>query len=270
MPAFFWKAILQMLQLRTKQNFRPTVFRILPMMFVLAWAAGTRAQTPAPGKPPLASSNINSSQSRTSPQSTATAQAGTTPKLNEQQPVAELAKPVVPALQQSGKPAVSPQIDLASYYEQEAQRIAEKNQQLKELYNDGLIARVELEASDKSLVEAKAKVEEIRRQVAAAVSSPVAYPVPGSNGTTWTTGNQKIDDLIRNHGKFYGVDPYLIYCVISQESSFKSGVVSPKGAQGLMQLMPATAARYGVVNSFDPAQSINGRHALPERSVGAL
>lgn len=149
-------------------------------------------------------------------------------------------------------------MDLASYYEQEAQRIAEQNRQLKELYNDGLIARVELEASDKSLVEAKAKVEEIHRQMAPVASSSVAYPAPGSNPTSWTTGSQKIDDLIRDQGKLYSVDPYLIYCVMSQESSFKSGVVSPKGAQGLMQLMPATAARYGVVNPFDPAQSIKG------------
>jgi soluble lytic murein transglycosylase-like protein len=43
-----------------------------------------------------------------------------------------------------------------------------------------------------------------------------------------------------------------------QESSFKSRAISPKGARGLMQLMPLTAARFGVTNIFDPRQNIEG------------
>ena len=56
----------------------------------------------------------------------------------------------------------------------------------------------------------------------------------------------------------YGVDPYLIFCVMEQESQFHTRIVSPKGARGLMQLMPATGAHYGVRNAFDPAQNIMG------------
>jgi soluble lytic murein transglycosylase-like protein len=67
-----------------------------------------------------------------------------------------------------------------------------------------------------------------------------------------------VDGLIKLYGGQYGVDPYLIYCLMSQESSFMSSAVSPKGAQGLMQLMPDTAARYGVTNPYDVAQSIKG------------
>lgn len=74
----------------------------------------------------------------------------------------------------------------------------------------------------------------------------------------WTTGNARIDEIIRANGQRFGVDPYLIFCVMEQESRFNTRALSPKGAQGLMQLMPGTAARFGVRNSYDPQQNIMG------------
>lgn len=77
-------------------------------------------------------------------------------------------------------------------------------------------------------------------------------------GRGWTTGRPKIDVLIRQNAAKFGLDPYLIFCVMEQESHFNTRALSPMGARGLMQLMPGTAARFGVRSSFDPAQNIAG------------
>ena len=63
-----------------------------------------------------------------------------------------------------------------------------------------------------------------------------------------------IDATARRHG----LDPLLVRAVIQTESNFDPKAISPKGAVGLMQLMPATAQRYGVENRFDPAQNVEG------------
>ncbi len=74
----------------------------------------------------------------------------------------------------------------------------------------------------------------------------------------YTTGSSQVDGYLIQSGTNNGVDPLLLYSVMHQESSFKSRAISPKGARGLMQLMPGTAARYGVTNIFDPQQNIEG------------
>ena len=75
---------------------------------------------------------------------------------------------------------------------------------------------------------------------------------------SWSSGNALIDQLIKRNGAHFGVDPYLVFLVIEQESHFHPKVVSPKGARGLMQLMPGTARRFGVSRPFDPAENIRG------------
>ena len=152
--------------------------------------------------------------------------------------------------------------DLSSIYQKEVDRLQKQQEQSKSLYNDGLISRVDFEKGEQALADARAKVEQVTREIAAA-----NQPVPelsiltdsaALSSAVWSTGNARIDGLIRQYGKQYGVDPFLIYCTMSQESGFTSGATSPKGAMGLMQLMPGTAARYGVTNPYDVSQSIMG------------
>jgi soluble lytic murein transglycosylase-like protein len=148
---------------------------------------------------------------------------------------------------------------LSTLYQGQVQKLEKHNEQMKGLYKDGLIARLEMEASDKELTEARAKVEEVAQRLAEAnkTPAPVVATMEIAN-QNWTTGSARVDGLIRFYGNQHSVDPYLIFCLMSQESGFTSSAISPKGAQGLMQLMPGTAARYGVTNPYDVAQNISG------------
>lgn len=67
-----------------------------------------------------------------------------------------------------------------------------------------------------------------------------------------------LDVIIDTAAKRYEVDPLLIHSVIQVESNYNPLAVSPKGAQGIMQLIPSTARRFGVRNVFDPRENIEG------------
>jgi soluble lytic murein transglycosylase-like protein len=64
------------------------------------------------------------------------------------------------------------------------------------------------------------------------------------------------DDLIAEHSRNSRVRPDLVRAVVQVESAFNPYAKSPKGAMGLMQLMPATARQYGVTNPFNPAENV--------------
>ncbi len=68
----------------------------------------------------------------------------------------------------------------------------------------------------------------------------------------------QIDKLVSANAASWNVDPDLVKAVIANESGFNANATSSTGAQGLMQLEPATAASVGVTDPYDPAQNVAG------------
>lgn len=79
-----------------------------------------------------------------------------------------------------------------------------------------------------------------------------------SKGSLMSTPPDRLDRIVREAAQRHQVDPELVKAVISTESGWNPTAVSRKGAVGLMQLIPETAQRYGVGNSYDPAQNVEG------------
>jgi soluble lytic murein transglycosylase-like protein len=110
------------------------------------------------------------------------------------------------------------------------------------------------------------QIESIRRQAAAmglrlqlwgssptpeaAVADPPSYACPAISDET-------VSPILEGASKSQSVDIGLLRAVIEQESAFHPCAVSPKGAQGLMQLMPAVSSRLGVKDVFDPKQNVD-------------
>jgi soluble lytic murein transglycosylase-like protein len=69
---------------------------------------------------------------------------------------------------------------------------------------------------------------------------------------------EQIDQLVQQNASTWQVDPSLVKAVIANESGFNANATSKVGAQGLMQLMPATAQSLGVQNPYDPSQNVAG------------
>ena len=103
----------------------------------------------------------------------------------------------------------------------------------------------------------RARIDHIERE-RVAPEEAAAAGASRKRERRWTTGSTRLDSIIRQNGARHGVDPYLVFCVMEQESHFSSKAVSPVGARGLMQLMPGTAARFGVRNPHDAAQNVAG------------
>jgi soluble lytic murein transglycosylase-like protein len=101
-----------------------------------------------------------------------------------------------------------------------------------------------------------------KRQPAAA-SEVRTFDVPKAASVRATRApgaarSRSYDELIEQHCRRHSVRPDLVRAVMQVESGFNPMARSPKGAMGLMQLMPATARQYGVVDPFNPEQNVRG------------
>lgn len=79
-----------------------------------------------------------------------------------------------------------------------------------------------------------------------------------SDGKTLVQDNGDIANMVYQTAQKYGVDPKLAMAIAKTESDYQPNLVSPAGAVGVMQLMPATAQSLGVRNSYDAVQNIDG------------
>ncbi|MEK8090705.1 lytic transglycosylase domain-containing protein [Thermithiobacillus plumbiphilus] len=92
--------------------------------------------------------------------------------------------------------------------------------------------------------------------------TPKTHPQPGVKSPSGgyrlpsLARRAQYEQMIEDASRTYQVDKALVHAVISAESGYNANAISPKGARGLMQLMPATAARYGAMNLMDPWENI--------------
>lgn len=89
----------------------------------------------------------------------------------------------------------------------------------------------------------------------AAPSDP-SKDIPGAQTTLNVTSPIDLNQVVNEASGTYRLDPDLVNSVIRAESGFNTHAISPKGAQGLMQLMPQTASQLGVQNAFDPQANV--------------
>ena len=83
-------------------------------------------------------------------------------------------------------------------------------------------------------------------------------PAAADAASLWTKKKNDYDRIVQNVALEYGLDADFVHAVIKAESAYNRWAVSRAGAQGLMQLMPATAVTYGVKDVWDPEQNIRG------------
>jgi soluble lytic murein transglycosylase-like protein len=115
------------------------------------------------------------------------------------------------------------------------------------------LARIE-RILDDEVIEVEA-VPEVKKLIEEGVFPKQSWGYQAERGPIF---HSKYDKMIVDAAKKFDVDAALISAIIKAESDFNPRDVSNKGARGLMQLMPATAERFGVSNSFDPKANING------------
>ena len=127
------------------------------------------------------------------------------------------------------------------------------------LADEGVAALLIRKAADQGNERAQQLLEHVSRRVGsvtpACLNEPAAVPAELPSGPV---ARSDIELLVQRWAPEYSVDPKLVMALISVESNFEVNAVSPKNAQGLMQLIPATAVRFGVKNAYNALENLKG------------
>jgi hypothetical protein len=105
----------------------------------------------------------------------------------------------------------------------------------------------------KTVVRADSRTGRLVRSV---IVPKAEVPKPAPAKDPGVASDDGINDIVEKTARAYEVDPALVHSVIKVESNYNPYAVSPKGARGLMQLIPSTARRFGVYNTFDARQNV--------------
>ncbi len=125
--------------------------------------------------------------------------------------------------------------------------------------NEGVGALLINMAAEQGNERAKELLPYISRGAGSMIPACMSDEIAAMAATRVTPAVRKdVELLVQQWAPEYGVDPALVMALIGVESRFDPAAVSPKNAQGLMQLIPATAARFGVKNTFNAVDNLKG------------
>ena len=123
----------------------------------------------------------------------------------------------------------------------------------------GETTRLFLGADNSSYVDVRTEeIESFERDLTPPPAKPNAEARPATPSPSQPVATASIPDIVNSASATHHLDPDLVNSVIHAESGFNVRARSPKGAQGLMQLMPSTAGQLGVANAFDPKANVGG------------
>ena len=130
------------------------------------------------------------------------------------------------------------------------------------LADEGVAALLIGKAAEQGHERAQQLLEHVSRRtdsvMPACLNEPVAVPPVQAESPPGPVAKKDIELLVQRWAPEYSVDPKLVMALIGVESRFDANAVSPKNAQGLMQLIPATAVRFGVKNAYNPLENLKG------------
>jgi soluble lytic murein transglycosylase-like protein len=125
--------------------------------------------------------------------------------------------------------------------------------------DEGVVAVLIAKAAEHGSERARELLEHVSRRTGSVLPACLTEPLPvHAEAVPVPAARKDIELLIQQWAPKYSVDPDLVRALIAAESNFAPNAVSPKNAQGLMQLIPATAERFGVKNAYNPLENLKG------------